>query len=73
MFGVSLQAITELNFDVRDLLKNWLDLIDDGISQTPQAYYRAHLFEFAKVRVQSWSSAQWKEGIKIAGWLMPRD
>jgi hypothetical protein len=44
------QAVTELNFDVRDLLKNWLDLIDDGISQTPHPTYRAHLFEFAKVR-----------------------
>lgn len=39
----------ELNFDLRDVLKNWLELIDDGISQTPRPRYRAHLHEFAKV------------------------
>ncbi|EDQ89330.1 uncharacterized protein MONBRDRAFT_8177 [Monosiga brevicollis MX1] len=44
-----LEAVSELNYDMRDVLKQWLEMIDDGISQTPRPEHRAHLFEYAKV------------------------
>eukprot|EP00730_Choanoeca_flexa_P004734 TRINITY_DN11787_c0_g1_i4.p1 TRINITY_DN11787_c0_g1~~TRINITY_DN11787_c0_g1_i4.p1 ORF type:complete len:750 (+),score=157.34 TRINITY_DN11787_c0_g1_i4:97-2346(+) len=44
-----LEAVSELNYNLRDVLKQWLELIDDGISQSPSSRHRAHLFEFSKI------------------------